>query len=141
MLAKAGCKVVVNDLGGGRFGEEEKNAVRPADAVVEEIRKLGGIAVPNYDSVVDGEKIVETAIRAFGRVDIVINNAGILRDKSFQRMTEQDWDLIQQVRFCFGSKDTFPGLRSPHFAHHSSVFSGPRHRPIQGRSCGVAVFP
>jgi hypothetical protein len=73
MFAKAGAKVVVNDLGGGRFGEDEKEAVRPADVVVEEIRKLGGTAVANYSSVVNGGEIIETAIRAYGRVDVVIN--------------------------------------------------------------------
>ncbi|KAI9020622.1 hypothetical protein DFJ74DRAFT_132928 [Hyaloraphidium curvatum] len=97
LFAKAGASVVVNDLGGGRFGEDEKEAVRPADVVVDEIRKLGGTAVANYSSVVNGNEIIDTAIKAFGRVDVVINNAGILRDKSFMRMSDQDWDLIQQV--------------------------------------------
>ncbi|KAI9019143.1 hypothetical protein DFJ74DRAFT_757455 [Hyaloraphidium curvatum] len=97
MFAKAGAKVVVNDLGGGRFGEDEKQAVRPADVVVEEIRAFGGTAVANYDSVVQGEKIIETAVKAFGTVHVVINNAGILRDKSFMRMTEEDWRLIHEV--------------------------------------------
>lgn len=59
--------------------------------------KAGGKAVANYNSVEDGEKIVETAMKAFGRVDIIINNAGILRDKSFARITDADWDLIQAV--------------------------------------------
>merc|ERR1719277_1641861 len=68
-----------------------------ADNVVDEIRKNGGEATPNYDSVVDGQKIVETAIKAYGRVDIVINNAGILRDASFHKMKEKDWDLINLV--------------------------------------------
>lgn len=71
-----------------------KNA---ADQVVEEIRKAGGEAVANYDSVVEGEKIVKTAIDTYGRVDIVINNAGILRDTSFKKMTDEDWDMIYQV--------------------------------------------
>lgn len=85
------------DLGGGRFGENEQAAVRPADVVVEEIRKMGGTAVANYNSVLDGDKVIETAIKSFGRIDILINNAGILRDKSFQRMSDQDWKLIQEV--------------------------------------------
>lgn len=58
---------------------------------------MGGKAVANYNSVEDGDKIVDTAMKAFGRVDIIINNAGILRDKSFARITDADWDLIMAV--------------------------------------------
>lgn len=58
---------------------------------------MGGQAVANYDSVTDGEKIVQTAISAFGRIDILVNNAGILRDVSFAKMKDQDWDLIYDV--------------------------------------------
>lgn len=65
--------------------------------VVNQIVAAGGKAVANYDSVEFGDKIVETAIKAFGRIDIVINNAGILRDKSFSRMSDADWDLVQTV--------------------------------------------
>ena len=68
-----------------------------ADKVVDEIKAAGGEAVANYDSVEDGDKIVKTAIDTFGRIDIVVNNAGILRDISFQKMTEADWDLIYRV--------------------------------------------
>jgi NAD(P)-dependent dehydrogenase (short-subunit alcohol dehydrogenase family) len=60
-------------------------------------RAKGGKAVANYDSVEEGDKLVETAIKAFGRIDIIVNNAGILRDKSFSRMADQDWDLVQRV--------------------------------------------
>ncbi|KAJ3209663.1 hypothetical protein HDU82_000348, partial [Entophlyctis luteolus] len=88
--------VVVNDLGGSRTGDG-KGEHRAADLVVQEIIAAGGKAVANYDSVEDGDKIVETAMKAFGRVDVIINNAGILRDKSFARMTDEDWDLIHRV--------------------------------------------
>ncbi|KAF9584639.1 hypothetical protein BGW38_005762 [Lunasporangiospora selenospora] len=90
-----GASVVVNDLGGSHTGEGASK--RAADMVVDEIQAAGGKAVANYDSVLDGEKIVETAMKAFGRVDIVVNNAGILKDVSFARMTDQQWDLIFQV--------------------------------------------
>ena len=65
--------------------------------MVAEIRALGGEAVADYHSVTEGEKIVATALEAFGTVDILINNAGVLRDTSFHKMTEEQWDLIQDV--------------------------------------------
>ena len=94
-FAKRGAKVVVNDLGGSRQGDGGSQMA--ADKVVQEIKALGGTAVANYDSVEFGDKIVKTALDAFGRVDVIINNAGILRDVSFQKMTEKDWDLIMNV--------------------------------------------
>ena len=95
LLGSRGAKVVVNDLGGSVKGEGVNN--KAADLVVDEIKKAGGVAVANYDSVEFGDKIVKTAVDAFGTVDIVINNAGILRDVSFMKMTDQDWDLIMKV--------------------------------------------
>uniref|UniRef100_A0AC34F578 SCP2 domain-containing protein n=1 Tax=Panagrolaimus sp. ES5 TaxID=591445 RepID=A0AC34F578_9BILA len=93
--AKRGAKVVVNDLGGDRHGTSASTSM--ADKVVQEIKASGGQAVANYDSVEFGEKIVETAIKNFGRIDIVVNNAGILRDVSFGNMKDLDWDLIMKV--------------------------------------------
>lgn len=97
LLASRGAKVVVNDLGGSVTGDSKGEQVHAADAVVAEIVKAGGVAVANKDSVEFGDKIVKTAVDAFGTVDIVINNAGILRDVSFQKMTDLDWDLIMKV--------------------------------------------
>jgi 3-hydroxyacyl-CoA dehydrogenase/3a,7a,12a-trihydroxy-5b-cholest-24-enoyl-CoA hydratase len=77
-----------------------------ADRVVAEIQAAGGEAVANYDSVEDGAKIVQTALDAFGRLDIVINNAGILRDVSFQKMTDADWDKIYRVHLYGGYQVT-----------------------------------
>jgi 3-hydroxyacyl-CoA dehydrogenase/3a,7a,12a-trihydroxy-5b-cholest-24-enoyl-CoA hydratase len=94
-FASRGARVVVNDLGGSAFGEGADKS--PADKVVEEIVAAGGEAVANYDSVTDGEQIVQCALDNFGQVDIVVNNAGILRDKSFHKMTEEDWDLVYNV--------------------------------------------
>jgi NAD(P)-dependent dehydrogenase (short-subunit alcohol dehydrogenase family)/acyl dehydratase/putative sterol carrier protein len=95
MFGSLGAKVVVNDLGGNIHGGGRSSAA--ADKVVEEIKALGGDAVANYDSVEEGDKIVKTAVDAFGTVDIVINNAGILRDVSFHKMSKEDWDLIVRV--------------------------------------------
>ncbi|MDX1693795.1 MAG: SDR family oxidoreductase [Ketobacteraceae bacterium] len=94
-FARRGAKVVVNDLGGSATGEgESKNA---ADTVVDEIQAAGGEAVASYESVTEGDRIVEAALDNFGRIDVIINNAGILRDKSFHKMTDADWDLVYQV--------------------------------------------
>jgi NAD(P)-dependent dehydrogenase (short-subunit alcohol dehydrogenase family) len=98
-FAERGASVVVNDLGGGLKGEGPAGGQshRAADVVVQEIAAKGGKAVANYDSVDDGDKIVETALKAFGKVSIVVNNAGILRDKSFARMSDDDWDAVYRV--------------------------------------------
>ncbi|XP_036060762.1 peroxisomal multifunctional enzyme type 2 [Onychomys torridus] len=94
-FAERGALVVVNDLGGDFKGVGKGSSA--ADKVVEEIRRRGGKAVANYDSVEAGEKLVKTALDAFGRIDVVVNNAGILRDRSFSRISDEDWDIIQRV--------------------------------------------
>lgn len=90
-----GAKVVVNDLGSDLKGSGQSS--RPADLVVEEICSKGGTAIANYDSVEEGDKIVNAAVEKFGRIDAVVNNAGILRDRSFARITDDDWDIIQRI--------------------------------------------
>jgi NAD(P)-dependent dehydrogenase (short-subunit alcohol dehydrogenase family) len=100
LLASRGAKVVVNDPGGARDGRGGDHAA--ADKVVAEIKAAGGQAVPNYDSVADkagAKNIVQSAVDAFGTLDIVVNNAGILRDKSFPNMTMEDFDFVVQVHF------------------------------------------
>jgi len=104
LLADRGASVVVNDLGGSMQGDGSSQ--RAADSVVEEIVKKGGKAVPNYDSVTDGDKIIKTAVDKFGRIDILINNAGILRDRSFVKMADDDWNLINQVHMLGSYKTT-----------------------------------
>ncbi len=98
-LGRRGAKVVVNDLGGARDGSGDGSAT-PADEVVAAIKKLGGEAVANYDNVATaagGENIVKAALDTFGRLDILINNAGILRDKSFVKMDPDNWQAVMGV--------------------------------------------
>uniref|UniRef100_A0A672IV30 Peroxisomal multifunctional enzyme type 2 n=1 Tax=Salarias fasciatus TaxID=181472 RepID=A0A672IV30_SALFA len=88
-FAERGASVIVNDLGADTKGGGKSSAA--ADKVVEEIRAKGGKAVANYDSVEDGEKLIQTALDSFGRIGV------ILRDRSFARTSDLDWDLIQRV--------------------------------------------
>nr|AAA62847.1 hydratase-dehydrogenase-epimerase [Candida tropicalis] len=94
-FAKLGAKVVVNDLGGALNGQGGNS--KAADVVVDEIVKNGGVAVADYNNVLDGDKIVETAVKNFGTVHVIINNAGILRDASMKKMTEKDYKLVIDV--------------------------------------------
>ncbi|MGW4246712.1 SDR family oxidoreductase [Nocardia sp. NPDC004722] len=103
LLAREGALVVVNDLGGARDGSGSGHNM--ADTVVEEIRAAGGTAVANYDSVATTEgaqALVQTALDSFGAVHGVVNNAGILRDMSFGKMTPEAFEAVQRVHL-FGA--------------------------------------
>jgi hypothetical protein len=95
LMARHGAKVVVNDYGGGADGSG--GGSQPADDVVRDIKGLGGQAAASYDSVASmdgGRRIVQVALDHFGTVDIVVNNAGILRDRMIFNMTEEEWDAV-----------------------------------------------
>jgi NAD(P)-dependent dehydrogenase (short-subunit alcohol dehydrogenase family) len=128
LMVQHGAKVVVNDIGVSLAGEGGDQA--PAQEVVNEIRKAGGEAVANYDSVADfksAAKIVECAVDTFGRIDGVINNAGILRDVIFHKMTESDWDAVINVllkgafNMCRNAADHFRKQESGSFVHMTST--------------------
>jgi NAD(P)-dependent dehydrogenase (short-subunit alcohol dehydrogenase family) len=97
-FASEGARVVVNDHGGANDGSASGES--PADDVVAEIRDAGGEAVPNTDDVADwagAQRLVQTAIDAYGDLDVVVNNAGILRDRTIINMTEAEWDDVVAV--------------------------------------------
>lgn len=113
LFASEGAKVVVNDLGGGAAGSGSD--VTAAEAVVDEIKALGGEAVANCDSVTDwqsAQDLVATAVEEFGDLHVVVNNAGILRDRTLVNMTEEDFDVVIDVHL----KGTFA------MTHHAAVY-------------------
>ena len=117
-LAREGASVVVNDLGGARDGTGAGSAM--ADQVVAEITDAGGRAVANYDSVADeagAESIVKTALDEFGAIHGVVSNAGILRDGTFHKMTQDSWDAVVKVHLYGG----YHVIRAawPHFREQS----------------------
>ena len=128
LLAARGAKVVVNDLGGSRDGSGSNASM--ADAVVEEIRTAGGDAVANHDSVATwegGEAIVAAALAAFGRIDVVVNNAGILRDVSFAKLAEPELDLVLKVHLYGGfhvARAAWPHLKDQGYGRIVSTTSG-----------------
>ena len=104
LCAAQGAKMIVNDLGGQADGEGEDKT--PAMEVVGDIKEAGGDAAANYGSVADfasAEAMVQQAIKTYGRIDGVVNNAGILRDVIFHKMTEEEWDVVIAVHLkgCF----------------------------------------
>jgi NAD(P)-dependent dehydrogenase (short-subunit alcohol dehydrogenase family) len=111
-LAARGAAVLVNDLGAGDGGDEGSHSV--ADAVVDEIRCVGGTAAASYDSVATpqgGHAIVQEALDCYGRVDIVVNNAGILRNRPFAEQTIEDFDLTLATHLWGGFNVTQPAYR------------------------------
>ena len=119
LLAREGARVVVNDLGGARDGSGAGSAM--ADAVVAEIKEAGGLAVANYDSVATeegAESLIQTALDEFGAVHGVVNNAGILRDGAFHKMTSDNWDAVQKVHLYGGyhvTRAAWPHFREQQF--------------------------
>ena len=114
LFARAGAKLVINDLGGARDGTSGGTAA--ADTVVAELKALGAEVVASYDSIADyagAKNAMKTALDAFGRVDVLVNNAGILRDKTLLKMEEPMWDAVIQVHL----KGTF--IMSQLFAMHA----------------------
>jgi NAD(P)-dependent dehydrogenase (short-subunit alcohol dehydrogenase family) len=105
LFAQEGAKVVVNDLGGNIDGSGDDRA--PAQLVVDEIKEMGGEAVANVDNVADWEgatRLIQTAVDTFGDLHVLVNNAGILRDRVIVNMTEDEWDAVIHVHlkghFC-----------------------------------------
>src|SRR5262245_37724458 len=127
-LASRGAKVVVNDLGGTVAGTGSSHAV--ADAVVAEIRAAGGEAVANYDSVASeegGRKIIKTALETFGTVDILINNAGNVRDRSFAKMDLADFRALVDVHLMgavYCTHAAWPVMREKGFGRIVMTTSG-----------------
>ena len=127
LLASRGAKVVVNDLGGTFDGSGADST--PAQKVVDEITTAGGEAVANYDSVSEWESaqnIIKTAVDTYGKIDILINNAGILRDKSLQKMEIEDYRKIMSVHLdgtFFCTKAAFPHMREQGYGRIVSTSS------------------
>jgi NAD(P)-dependent dehydrogenase (short-subunit alcohol dehydrogenase family) len=118
-MAREGAKVVVNDIGASVSGEG--NDAGPAQAVVNEIKAFGGEAVANNDSVSEAASashIIQTALDAFGRIDVVVNNAGILRDRFFHKMSGDEWDAVIKVHL-YGAFYVSRAA-APHFKEQSS---------------------
>lgn len=112
LLARHGARVVVNDIGADVRGEGE--ATDPADQVVSEIEATGGVALANHDSVATvegGESMVAAAVEEFGRIDAVVHNAGVLRDRSLSRMTPEEVEVVLDVHLRGGFHVTLPAFR------------------------------
>jgi NAD(P)-dependent dehydrogenase (short-subunit alcohol dehydrogenase family) len=156
LLASEGAKVVVNDLGGDIHGEGEDRA--PAQQVVDEIKAMGGEAVANTGSVADwdeAKELVDLAVETFGDLHVLVNNAGILRDRVLVNMTEQEWDAVINVHlkghFCptrhaaaYWREQTKAGKEVKAALVHTSSTSGLLGNPGQtnygAAKSGIATF-
>jgi NAD(P)-dependent dehydrogenase (short-subunit alcohol dehydrogenase family) len=156
LFAAEGAKVVVNDLGGANDGTG--NDLTPAQQTVADIQAMGGEAVVNGDNVADwegGQRLINSAIEAFGDLDIVVNNAGILRDRVLVNMTESEWDSVVEVHMkghfvpsrwaaAYWREQHKAGVTKPRHLVHTSSTSGLFSNPGQGNygaaKSGIATF-
>ncbi len=156
LFAAEGAKVVVNDLGGANDGTGTDST--PAQEVAAEIRAMGGEAVVNGDNVADWEgaqRLVNSAIEAFGDLDILVNNAGILRDRVLVNMTEEEWDAVINVHLkghfaptrwaaAYWREQTKAGVHKPrnvvHTSSTSGLFSNPGQANYGAAKTGIATF-
>jgi NAD(P)-dependent dehydrogenase (short-subunit alcohol dehydrogenase family) len=156
LFAAEGAKIVVNDVGGANDGTGAD--ATPAQQVVDEITTIGGEAVANYDSVADWEgaqRLINQAIETFGDLDILINNAGILRDRVLVNMTEAEWDAVIAVHLkghfaptrwaaAYWREQTKAGVNKPRNVVHTSSTSGLLSNPGQtnygAAKSGIATF-
>jgi NAD(P)-dependent dehydrogenase (short-subunit alcohol dehydrogenase family) len=139
MLAKYGAKVVVNDLGGSTEGEGSDET--PAQEVVRTIKAAGGEAVVNTDNVADflgAKRLVDQAIDTYGRLDVLVNNAGILRDRVLANMTEVEWDAVINVHL----KGTFAPSRhaAAYWRNLSKEIDGPVHGRLINTSSVSGIY-
>jgi NAD(P)-dependent dehydrogenase (short-subunit alcohol dehydrogenase family) len=156
LFAAEGAKVVVNDLGGANDGTGTD--VTPAEEVAAEIRAMGGEAVVNGDNVANWEgaqRMINSAIEAFGDLDILVNNAGILRDRVLINMTEEEWDAVIAVHLkghfaptrwaaAYWREQTKAGVNKPrnvvHTSSTSGLFSNPGQANYGAAKSGIATF-
>ncbi len=156
LFAAEGAKVVVNDLGGTNDGTGSD--LTPAQQVVEEIKAIGGEAVVNGDNVADWEgaqRLINSAIEAFGDLDILVNNAGILRDRVIVNMTEEEWDAVIAVHLkghfaptrwaaAYWREQHKAGVTKPrnlvHTSSTSGLFANPGQANYGAAKTGIVTF-
>jgi NAD(P)-dependent dehydrogenase (short-subunit alcohol dehydrogenase family) len=156
LFAREGARIVVNDLGGANDGTGTDST--PAQMVVEEIKDLGGEAIVNGDDVADwqgAQRLINSAIEAFGDLDILVNNAGILRDRVIVNMTEEEWDAVITVHLkghfaptrwaaAYWREQHKAGLGRPrnlvHTSSTSGLFANPGQSNYGAAKTGIATF-